>query len=114
MRFATLAAVVASLFSAASAVQYNVTVGPNNTNTYEPSSITGVVAGDVISFRFVSKSHSVTQSTFDQPCVARAGGVDSGFFPVDAAATSFPEWTIQIENGSSPSLALFLLSYQYL
>ncbi|KAF8158065.1 hypothetical protein B0H34DRAFT_439918 [Crassisporium funariophilum] len=103
MRFSTSVFVAAStLFSVASAAVFNVTVGKDNKNTYEPSSLTGVAAGDTIAFRFVSKSHSLTQSTFDKPCEKKEGGVDSGFYPVDAAATSFPEWSIKVENVSAP------------
>jgi len=38
-------------------------------------------AGDVVTFDLLSASHSVTQSTFDQPCVFMEGGADSGIRP---------------------------------
>lgn len=103
MRFlsSTLLA-VSALVSTVSAVEYNVVVGKDNANVYDPPSISNVQNGDTIKFRFVSKSHSVTQSTFDKPCTPRQPGVDSGFFPVDAGATTFPEWTIRIDNATAP------------
>jgi hypothetical protein len=35
----------------------------------------------VIEFHFMQKNHSVTQSTFANPCVKMPGGIDSGFMP---------------------------------
>jgi plastocyanin len=103
MRFiSSVTAAALALASIASAAQFNVEVGKDNTNVFDPPFITGVAAGDTITFRFTSKSHSVTQSTFDKPCVAKEGGVDSGFQTVDAASRQFPEWTIQIDNVTTP------------
>jgi hypothetical protein len=103
MRFFSSAILAATAFvSAVSAAQYNITVGKDNSNTFDPTSISNVQNGDTLTFRFVSKSHSVTQSTFDKPCTAREPGVDSGFFPVEPGATVFPEWTIRIDNTTAP------------
>ncbi|PPQ66391.1 hypothetical protein CVT24_007220 [Panaeolus cyanescens] len=96
---------VSAIVSAVSAVEYNVIVGKDNLNVYDPPSITGVQNGDTIKFRLLILSavdQSVTQSTFDKPCTAREPGVDSGFFPVEAGATVFPEWTIRIDNATAP------------
>ncbi|KAI0277925.1 hypothetical protein BGY98DRAFT_917609 [Russula aff. rugulosa BPL654] len=38
--------------------------------------------GDIISFTFHPKNHTVTQSSFDAPCTPLYGGVDTGFVPV--------------------------------
>ncbi|KAH9480363.1 hypothetical protein JR316_0006961 [Psilocybe cubensis] len=103
MHFTTSFLASASLLATvASAAQFTVSVGPNNGLTYDPPSITGVKAGDQISFKFLSKNHTLTQSTFATPCVAKPDGVDSGYVPVAAGATSFPEWTIQIDNVTAP------------
>lgn len=74
---------------------------------YTPSNITAQV-GDTVTFQFMQKNHTATQSTFANPCRALAltstsgqVGFDSGFMPVAAGATSFPTFTIQI-NDSSP------------
>ena len=37
--------------------------------------------GDVVQFQFQSGNHSVTQSAFNTPCPAVAGGFDSGLQP---------------------------------
>jgi len=104
MRFSVAAAAV---LSAAASVQaqnsttWNVTVGFNNTLTYNPSNLTNVQNGDIVSFQFVSKNHSVTQSTFADPCTA--AGVSSGFQDVaNLTGPNFPTWSITIENNTSP------------
>jgi plastocyanin len=101
MRFASTA-VISTLFTAlsASAAIINVTVGANGL-TYEPSSVTAQ-QGDQIAFQFVAKNHTVTQSTFDAPCTFKADGVNSGYQFVAAGATSFPVWTITVNNASAP------------
>jgi len=100
--FTTFVAAASVLASVASAAQFNVTVGENGTLTYDPSSITGVQAGDTVAFKFVAKNHTLTQSTFTAPCTPKTGGVNSGFIPVAAGATTFPQWTIQIDNVTAP------------
>lgn len=102
MRFTSAVAAIATFATAVSAATFNITVGKDNANTFDPPQVTGVQQGDVINFRFVSKSHSATQSTFDQPCQTKQGGVDSGFQTVAANATSFPEWSIQVNNVTAP------------
>ena len=47
---------------------------------YTPESITANV-GDVVTFVFKQKNHTVTQSTFADPCRKKEGGMDSGFMP---------------------------------
>jgi len=100
MRFFAIVAALASL-AAAQQQRILVTVGANNGLTFEPASATGK-AGDVLAFQFQSKNHTVTQSTFDQPCVKKADGVDSGFLPVAPNATQFSEWSFTIVNETAP------------
>ncbi|KAJ6586406.1 hypothetical protein DFH09DRAFT_1359740 [Mycena vulgaris] len=46
-----------------------------------------------------SSNHSVTQSTFLNPCTPVLGGLDSGFQAVPAGATSnVPEWSFVVEH----------------
>jgi len=45
---------------------------------YNPEAITAAV-GDMIMFVFMQKNHTVTQSTFADPCRKMDGGMDSGF-----------------------------------
>ncbi|KAF8799015.1 hypothetical protein BYT27DRAFT_7202765 [Phlegmacium glaucopus] len=92
--FITASAVI----SVVSAAIYNVTVGNNNQVVYSPQFLTGVQSGDIIGFKFVSKSHSVTQSTFAQPCVKLANGIDSGLI----SSTNTPEWSTTIDDVSAP------------
>ncbi|KIM43019.1 hypothetical protein M413DRAFT_393869 [Hebeloma cylindrosporum] len=100
--FTTFVASASVLASVVSAAQHNVVVGQGNANVFEPKFLEGVAAGDTISFKFVSKNHTVTQSTFPAPCVAKPDGVNSGFIPVDPTAATQPEWTIQIDNVTAP------------
>jgi len=100
--FTTFVAAASVLASVASAAQFNVTVGENGGLAYNPTSVTGVQAGDTVSFKFVAKNHTLTQSTFTAPCTPKTGGVNSGFIPVAAGATTFPTWTIQIDNVTAP------------
>lgn len=62
------------------AVTHQVTVGGNAGLAYTPSEIKAAV-GDMVVFTFMSANHTVTQSAFATPCVAMAGGMDSGFQP---------------------------------
>lgn len=62
----------------AAAVTHQVTVGGSAGLIYAPSEIKAAV-GDMVVFTFMSANHTVTQSTFEQPCVAMTGGMDSGF-----------------------------------
>lgn len=62
----------------AAAVTHQVTVGGTAGLVYEPAEIQAAV-GDMVVFTFMSTNHTVTQSSFTEPCVAMAGGMDSGF-----------------------------------
>ncbi|KAJ7858411.1 hypothetical protein B0H14DRAFT_662574 [Mycena olivaceomarginata] len=107
MRFPLAVAVLAPALSTY-ASEILVLVGANNQLTFSPSNITAAV-GDVVSFQFQSKNHSVTQSSFASPCVPLAQGVDSGFQAVAPNATAFPQFSFTINNASTP---LFFFSKQ--
>jgi plastocyanin len=94
-------AVVAALVSVVSAENFTVMVGQGGNLTYTPSTVTAQ-NGDVIAFQFVAKNHTVTQSTFAEPCNFMSGGIDSGFFNIAPGATSFPQWSFTITNASTP------------
>ncbi|KAJ7616514.1 hypothetical protein FB45DRAFT_992818 [Roridomyces roridus] len=85
-----------------------VDVGPDNQLIFSPSNVTAL-AGDEITFQFQSKNHSVTQSSFADPCTPLPGGVDSGFQPVAPNATAVPEFSLTLNNASTP---LFFFSAQ--
>ncbi|KAG1736793.1 hypothetical protein EDB19DRAFT_1021775 [Suillus lakei] len=85
---------------------HQVVVG-GSTLTYTPSNITAQV-GDTVTFQFMQKNHTATQSTFANPCRAltltsTSGqiGFDSGFMAVASTATTFPTYTVKI-NDTSP------------
>jgi len=70
--------------------------------TYTPNNIQAAV-GDMVQFQFGPVNHTVTQSSFDEPCVplsesSNQTGIFSGFQPVSADATTIPTYTIQINN----------------
>jgi plastocyanin len=86
---------------------HKVIVGGPGKLVYDPSNITAQ-AGDTVTFEFRQKNHTVTQSTFASPCRAltltsTSGqvGFDSGFMAVADGATTFPTYTIQV-NDTSP------------
>lgn len=85
---------------------HKVVVG-GSTLTYTPSNITAQV-GDTVTFQFMQKNHTATQSTFANPCRAltltsTSGqvGFDSGFMAVSSSATTFPTYTVKI-NDTAP------------
>jgi len=105
MRFTLAAAAAAAtlpLFALADNIL--VQVGANGQLAFSPTNVTANV-GDTISFQFQGKNHSVTQSTFADPCTIQttpAQGIDSGFQPVAANATELPQWSFTVNNASAP------------
>ncbi|KAF4624883.1 hypothetical protein G7Y89_g13283 [Cudoniella acicularis] len=68
---------ILALAASATAATIQVAVGQNGL-TYTPNNITASV-GDLIQFSFFPKNHSVTQSSFADPCHPLAGGFFSTF-----------------------------------
>jgi plastocyanin len=67
---------------------------------YSPEEI-WAKAGDKVWFMFLKKNHTVTQSTFDKPCVKMQGGEDSGFMPSQASMqdmSSAPKWEYVVKD----------------
>lgn len=86
---------------------YQVVVGGPGLLAYTPNNIKAN-PGDTVTFQFQQKNHTVTQSTFANPCRALTltsttgqVGLDSGFMPVPDGSTSYPEWTVTI-NDTTP------------
>jgi hypothetical protein len=49
-------------------------------------------------------NHSVTQSTFSNPCQPETGGFDSGWVQILSAETEIPEWNLTItDDAKRPS-----------
>ncbi|KAK7062131.1 Cupredoxin [Favolaschia claudopus] len=103
MTFATLFASVVALLPAAALAQttFSVQVGPNGTLTYDPPFITAN-AGDLVRFTFNPKNHTVTQSSFDAPCVPLAGGATSGFHFISNVSGLLDTWEFAIPASSTP------------
>ncbi|KNZ76192.1 hypothetical protein J132_11312 [Termitomyces sp. J132] len=78
---------------------------PNGIYQFIPPVLNNITNGTTITFRFTGApgNHSVTQSTFLDPCNPLAGGFDSGWvnIPTNNASTS-PEWNLTITNATGP------------
>lgn len=91
--------------SIAQKVQVVTVSSANNSLVYSPNNIKAA-AGDMVQFQFVAGNHTVTQSTFDQPCrpinsvMTNVTGFHSGYMPVAASQATgmIPTYTIQINN----------------
>jgi len=105
MRFST--AVLTALVAIPAAVSaqnvMKVLVGDGGL-TFNPSNVTAQ-KGDKIAFEFRSKNHTVTQSTFADPCIPASfngsAGADSGYMFIDPAGDfsgGFPTWTITVNT----------------
>ncbi|KAG9225921.1 hypothetical protein CCMSSC00406_0006457 [Pleurotus cornucopiae] len=94
----------ASSTSTSTTNDHRVIVGGPGRLFYEPANITAQV-GDTVTFEFRQKNHTVTASSFAQPCsplsqTTTTGevGFDSGFIPVADNATTFSTWTIRVND----------------
>jgi len=100
-KLAAFAAVLSLAAIPARAVDIPVVVGGTGVIAYTPNVVTANV-GDTIIFTFKQKNHTVTQSSFAQPCSPLAGGFDSGFVPIDASATTFGTTATYVVNDTKP------------
>jgi len=103
MRFSIAAAAFVPALTV-SAATINVMVGANLGVTFEPNTVTAN-EGDTIAFQFMAKNHSVTQSTFADPCqlmTTPTQGIDSGFQNVPPGSTQFPEFSFNVTNATTP------------
>ncbi|TFY77641.1 hypothetical protein EWM64_g6370 [Hericium alpestre] len=96
---------VASVVSCALAwggKNFDVQVGPNGKLVFDPNNI-NANSGDTVTFHFNPNNHSVTQSSFQEPCTNLTGGFDSGFKPVDVKTGFNQGPTFQITvNDTNP------------
>ncbi|KAI0342532.1 Cupredoxin [Trametopsis cervina] len=98
---ATISSGTGSLSSPPPATTFHVTVGANGQLAYNPPS-SDAKPGDIVEFSFYPKNHTVTQSSFNDPCSPLAGGFDSGFNPVAATATGAPPTFRVTVNDTKP------------
>jgi plastocyanin len=75
---------------------------------YTPESITAAV-GDMVMFQFMQKNHTVTQSTFADPCRKMDGGMDSGFM-VNPEGKPGVTWNMTVETTEPLCTSPWLLS----
>jgi len=82
---------------------HTVIVGGVGKLTFDPPFISALPR-DTVVFQFQQKNHTVTQSSFDDPCRKLndngTTGFDSGFFPVADDATTFPTWNFTVTDTS--------------
>lgn len=80
--------------------QINVDVYPNGQFIFNPSNINATV-GTLITFFFPSGAvpHSVTQSTFADPCTPLTGSNGTGF---DSGITTGTQFTLNVTDASTP------------
>lgn len=83
---------------AAAATIHDVQVGADGLS-FTPEALSAN-PGDVVSFHFVAKNHTASQSSFASPCGQLAGGFDSGFMPVAAGSTNFPTFNYTVTSTS--------------
>ncbi|MCJ1466323.1 hypothetical protein MMC07_004942 [Pseudocyphellaria aurata] len=83
---------------ATSGITHEIIVGGSPGLVYTPDTIQAAV-GDMVKFNFMSANHTVTQSTFANPCVKMADGHDSGFKAnPDGTMSPPPSFTFQVKD----------------
>jgi len=76
---------------------HTVIVGGEDLLRYEPAFVRAK-KGDTIKFEFLAKNHTLTQSSFDAPCTALAGGINSGFRPNVANECGAQQFEFVVED----------------
>jgi plastocyanin len=96
---------LSALASLASARTFAVEVGVINGTAAQKFFPEKIVAapGDTIQFQFRGGNHTLTQSTFDNPCEpialhSNVTGIYSGFMPIAAGAQSIPVFTVPVND----------------
>ena len=98
------AAVLAATASAADVKVHVVKVSAADTSklTFAPANLKAAV-GDMVQFQFGVGAHTVTQSSFDNPCVplgfpSNLTGIHSGSMPVKAGDATVPTYTVSVKD----------------
>ncbi|KAI0348673.1 hypothetical protein BDW22DRAFT_1404488 [Trametopsis cervina] len=101
MFFRAIPLILASAVAVQAAI-HDITVGDSNGDTIFAPEAIFADPGDQVVFHFQQKNHSVSQTSFAQPCNLKDGGFDSGFHPVPANQTdNFPTFTVTV-NDTTP------------
>jgi len=82
-----------------SSTDHKIIVGGSGV-VFSPNNISAK-PGDTVTFEFRQKNHTVTASSFSDPCNGLPSGFDTGFKPVAEGVTSFPTFTLAI-NDTTP------------
>lgn len=99
MVYAPVFGFVFAALPAALAASIDVSVGAGGKLAFDPQFVTAE-ADDVVNFVFHPKNHTVTQSSFDQPCVSLEGGKDSGFMPVASESDALPNFQFHVMDAN--------------
>ncbi|KAL8649523.1 MAG: hypothetical protein Q9226_005547, partial [Calogaya cf. arnoldii] len=79
-------------------MMHKVMVGGEAGLIFSPNTLTAM-PGDLVEFTFMSKNHTLTQSTFAEPCKKMKEGVDSGFLPnADNTLSPPPTYVFQVKD----------------
>jgi len=97
--FASTLALSLALLPFSYAAIHNIQVGAEGKLVYSPEAIFAK-PGDQVVFHFNPKNHTVTQSSFADPCALKDGGFTSGFKPVaaDLAISERPTYTVDVKD----------------
>ncbi|KAK4188093.1 hypothetical protein QBC35DRAFT_473840 [Podospora australis] len=104
MRFSTGSLLSLSLagLPVAQAINHLVSVGKGGELKFQPENLVAK-QGDTVTYEFYAKNHSVTQSSFSEPCKPLANGFFSAFVPSQSQDTAAPtRFTITLEDVSKP------------
>ncbi|KAJ7838087.1 hypothetical protein B0H14DRAFT_2790053 [Mycena olivaceomarginata] len=107
MRFPSFAVLVTSAMVSAQQVM-RVQVGgnpgsPGGVTVFTPSQITAKKQRhNILPILRTLENHSVTQSSFGNPCEPLDKGFDSGWVSVPQNLSSVPEWNLTITNDAAP------------
>ncbi|KAF4580693.1 hypothetical protein EYR40_003092 [Pleurotus pulmonarius] len=107
MHFTSIVVAAFAVVPSAFAANFAVNVGQDNTFAFNPTSITGAVAGDTITFTFMSRNHSATTTTFTTPCPPPDGGVAGGFDTgfQSATGTTQPQSVVTLASADTQWVA---------
>nr|GAT44610.1 predicted protein [Mycena chlorophos] len=105
LAFASLLAAAALVAAQDQTIQVGLSTNPPGLASLQfiPNSITAK-NGSVVTFVFsgIPGNHSVTQSTFAEPCKSFEGGFDSGWVGIPANTSVLPTWNLTITDDSKP------------
>ncbi|KAJ8692011.1 hypothetical protein PTI98_011528 [Pleurotus ostreatus] len=125
MRFTSIVAAALAVVPSALAANFAVNVGQGNTFAFNPTSITGAVAGDTITFTFMSRNRKPLQPngcaiqltispprlcdhdhfhySLPTPAGGVPGGFDTGF--LSATGTTQPQAVVTLASGNTQWVA---------